>query len=188
MAPIICDASRSVLIVVDMQPSFMKAVPGVDKVLERCKFLVQVARELQVPIVASEQNNTRMGGFEPSLLALLDPDSWPINKMSFSCCGSPEFLRALESTGRRQAVLCGIETHICVNQTALHLLQRGYEVVVAADAIASRGQAAHESAIERILQAGVAKADTESITYEWLGTADHPRFKNVLELVKRYAI
>lgn len=186
MRPIVCDASRSVLLVVDMQPTFMRAIPNADAVLQRCKFLVQAARELDVPVLATEQNNQRMGGTEASLLALLDPEKWPVNKMSFSCCGSPGFVQALEETGRRQVVVCGIETHICVVQTALHLLQRGYEVVLASDAITGRGEHAHTSALTRMSQAGAIRAHSESVVYEWMGTADHPRFKSVLELVKRY--
>ena len=104
--------------------------------------------------------------------------------MAFSALGSSEFCETLKKTGRRQVVLVGLETHICVSQTAQGLLDLGYEVVVCPDGVSSRTREAHKLGMERIRDAGVVPAHSESIAYEWLGSADHPDFKAFLAIVK----
>ncbi len=174
----------SVLAVIDFQPSFMKAIPGVESALARAIFLVRAAALLEVPILVTEQYATRMGGSHPDLLAALPAGTKTFDKMAFSAFGSEEFLAELEATNRPQVILVGMETHICVNQTAHDLIESGYEVLLAADAISGRGQDAHDSAMRRMVQAGAVEAHTESIVYEWMETAEHPQFKAVLGLVK----
>lgn len=183
--PIFCDASRAVLVVVDVQTNFLRAVPDAGRVIARSKFLVEMALLLDVPVLATEQNPERMGGTDAELAALLPSPA--ISKMAFGCMGEPKFVAALEAIGRRQVVLCGVESHICMTQTALRLLHDGYEVVLAADTMASRTQAAHEMGVARLTDAGAAGAHSESIAYEWLESAAHPRFRDALQIVKRYA-
>lgn len=183
--PIFCDPSRAVLVVVDVQTNFLRAVPDAQRVIARSTFLVEMARLLEIPILATEQNPERMGGTYAGLAALLPAPA--ISKMAFGCMGEPKFAAALEATGRRQAVLCGVESHICMTQTALRLLDRGYEVVLAVDTMASRTQAAHEIGVARLTEAGASGAYSESIAYEWLESAAHPKFRDALQIVKRYA-
>lgn len=183
--PIFCDASRAVLVVVDVQSNFLRAVPDAERVIARSKFLVEMARLLDVPILATEQNPERMGGTDAELAALLPAP--PISKMAFGCMGEPRFVAALEATGRRQVVLCGVESHICMTQTALRLLQDGFEVVVAVDTMASRTQSAHDIGVGRLAEAGASAAHSESVAYEWLESAAHPKFRDALQIVKRYA-
>lgn len=152
-------------------------------VLERTKFLVECALILQVPIIATEQYPTRMGGTEESLLALLPCP--PLPKMAFSCCGAEGFSEALGD--RNQIVLVGIESHICVAQTALDLRASGKAVVLAEDAITTRSADRHRLGIARAAAAGATVAHTEAIVYEWMVSADHPSFRNVLNVVKRTA-
>lgn len=178
----------SVLIIVDMQPSFLNAIHEKDRVLSRIRFIAEIALLLNVPVLATEQYCTRMGGTEESLSTLLTSHGVkPSDKMSFSCCGSSAFMSDLNATGKKQAVIVGIETHICVNQTAHHLLSDGFEVLVAADAVGSRYEDMYEIGLRRMADAGITIAHTESIAYEWLDTAENPKFKEALKLVKQYA-
>lgn len=177
-------AEDSALLLVDMQPSFMRVIRGVEAVKGRCAFLLEAARALGVPILATEQNRARMGGTDPDLLALL-PDE-PIDKMAFSCWGAPGMPRRIAELGRRQIVIVGIETPICITQTTIDLLHAHHAPILAVDAIGARGDDAHRIALERLARAGATLAWSESIVYEWMRTAEHPAFRDVLAVVKRH--
>ncbi len=207
-------ADSSVLVVIDVQPFFLKAIHDAERVVARSEFLVRIARLLDVPILSTVQNPGRMGGLDPRIVPHLS--SPPIGKMTFACAGCPEFDEALERTagvGRRasgggrqtpdaepqaefrnpkseirnQAVLAGIETHICVTQTAIRLHDAGWQAIVCEDAVSARRQEMNDIGFRRLRHAGVDVAHTESVAYEWLGTADHPRFREALEIVKSNA-
>lgn len=178
------DVSESVLVVVDLQPTFMTGIVERERVLARSKFLISCAALLCVPILATTQNATRMGGMDPSLVDVLASAEPFIDKMAFSCAGSEHFLRRLERTDRTQVVVCGIESHICVCQTAVDLFALEYEVFLAADAISARSQDAHEIAMRRVSDNGGWITHSESCVYEWMRSADHPQFREVLGLVK----
>lgn len=181
----LASASRSILAVVDLQPSFLNGIVGGAGALARSTFLVECARLLEVPIVATEQYPMRMGGTEEALAAILDASGSPrIGKLRFACAGCEAFDEVLDASGRKQVVLCGIETHICVTQTALLLRERGFDVLVAADAVAARSVLAHDIGLARMRQSGVQITHTESVVYEWMQTANHERFRDVLKLVK----
>ena len=176
----------SVVVVIDMQPSFLDGCWRSGEVLQRAKFLVECANVLGVPVLATEQYRERMGPTEPSLAALVGEGA--LDKMCFSCCGSGPFNAALRALGKKQAVLVGIETHICVSQTAHHLVEQGQgEVIVCVDAVTARTEDRHRIGMERIRALGVTPAHTESVAYEWMGSASHPGFKDVLKLVKSYS-
>jgi nicotinamidase-related amidase len=184
-------ASRvdSVVVVVDMQPTFLAAIHEKERVLSRCRFLVEMAFLLGVPVLATEQNVARMGGTEESLASLFSAHGVkPVDKMCFSCCGSTDFMSLLEETGRKQVILVGIETHICVNQTAHDLLEDTtdlfHEVLIGADAVSSRSLEMHKVGLKRLRDAGTVIAHTESIAYEWLQSAQDPQFRDALKIVK----
>lgn len=181
----LANIQNSVLVVIDMQPTFLEGIYRMEQVIARTKFLVECARLLEVPIVATEQNRDRMGRTEESIAALLDKPT--LGKMTFSCNGIESFSSAVDGFHRNQVVLVGIETHICVNQTAHHLLEGGYEPIVCTDAVSARTEGRHNTGVKRLRDAGATIAHSESIAYEWTGTADHPRFREVLKLVKQYA-
>lgn len=176
--------NNSVLVVVDLQPTFLRPIASGERVVARTRFLAECARLLDVPIIATVQNAERMGRTESSVIDLLGE---PIDKMSFSCCANEHFQDRLRALNRTQAILAGIETHICINQTAHHLLESGTDVFLAADAIGARLEDAHEIGLSRMVEAGAVLAHSESIVYEWLGSADDPQFREVLQIVKRYA-
>lgn len=176
----------SVVIVVDMQPAFLDGCWRSGEVLGRVKFLVEAANLLGVPVLATEQYNERMGGTESSLAELIGEPA--LDKMSFSCCGIESFNASLASLGKRQPILVGIETHICINQTAHQLVsQVQNEVFVCVDGVTARSEDRHRIGMERIRALGVTPAHSESLVYEWMRSASHPQFKDVLKLVKTYS-
>lgn len=181
----LCQRSASALIVVDLQDSFLAPIADREMVLRRSRFLIEIARLLEVPVIATEQYASRMGGTNESIREALG-DSPTMDKLCFSSCRNQEFWEAWDALGKSQAVIVGIETHICVNQTAQDLLARGFEVFVCEDATGSRMNA-HEGALKRLRHEGAVVTHTESVAYEWLGEAGTPEFKQALELVKRYA-
>jgi len=174
----------SALVVVDIQEKFLTPVYQKERVVERTRFLMQAAEILKIPVLATVQYPERMGGLIPEITEVL-PDGCPVtDKLCFSCFGADEFARNLQATGRRQVVLCGIETHICVNQTCHDLLFAGYTVGIPFDAVSSRSEAFHENALRRMEAAGAVVANTESIVYEWMYQSGTPEFKAILALVK----
>ena len=181
MSAIKLEPTRSVLIVVDVQPTFLKGIFEAERVLAKARFMARAAEALGVPVLASEQNPGRMGGTHPDLAPHVGA---PFPKMEFSCVACEDLASALEFTGRRQAVVVGIETHICVGQTAQDLLALGYEVAVCPDAVSAGSLEAHKLGMERMRDAGVVPVHTEAVAYEWMGTADHYAFRQVLALVK----
>ncbi len=181
MPALLADVDRSVLVIVDMQPKFLRVIDGQSKVLDRCQFLARCARSLEVPILFTEQNADRMGHTDSALQAIEDK---AIDKLCFSCWASETFQASFKALGRNQAVIVGIETPICIAQTALQLLDNGIQVVIGADATGARSAEAHAVALARMAAAGAVIATSDSIVYEWLGTAAHPRFRDVLQLMK----
>ncbi len=124
-----------------------------------------------------------LGPTVPEIAELLS-DTEPINKASFSCCGDERFISKLNSLDRRQVLLCGIETHVCIYQTAVDLRSKGYEVSVAADAVSSRTLENKQIGLERLRAEGVNVSSTEMALFELLKTAEHPQFKQIAKLVK----
>lgn len=179
-------AQSSVVALIDVQPSFLSGIFEADRVLDRSEFILKVAKLLDVPILATEQYPSRMGGTHEKLVPLLAGKA--VDKMAFSSGRCRPFMDALEATGRRQVILVGIETHICVSQTAHDLLAKGFEVIVGADAVSARSLDRHKIGLKRIRDAGAVTAHTESVAYEWMETAESPAFRKVLEIVKAYGV
>jgi nicotinamidase-related amidase len=174
------DRERAALVVVDVQEAFRKAVPDFDSVARAAAILADGARALGIPIVVTEQYPKGLGTTVPEVADHLPDDLRPIDKVRFSAAEADGF----DLAGRDQALLCGIETHVCVNQTALDLLARGIEVHVASDAVASRSDANRELGLHRMERAGATLSSVETALFELLGGSDAPEFKQVQELVK----
>jgi len=177
--------ARSALLVIDVQPTLTPHIHDGEKTIDRIAFLVKIARLLEIPVIATEQNPSRMGSTERILADLVGP---AIPKMSFSAVGSPEFVARLRETGRDQIVVTGFETHICVSLTALQLVARDYEVVVCPDAVSSRTMERHKLGMERIRDGGVVPAHTEAVAYEWLQSAEDRNFRQALAIVKEHTL
>jgi len=183
--PHILSREDTLLVVVDMQEPFLRAVHDRERLTQNVHLLVRSAALMQVPVIPTVQYAERMGGVVPEIMrAFSGPAPVPLDKMCFSCTGAPGFLDAVASSGRRQILLCGVETHICVSQTALDLAAHGYQVHVAADAVSSRTLEKHKLGMERMRDSAVLPCAAEAAVYELLREAGTPEFKAVLALVK----
>jgi len=174
----------TLLVVVDMQEPFLRQAWERERVVANVETLVRAAGLLLVPLVATLQNEGRMGGAIPEVAALLAPHVPTIDKMTFSCLGAEPFAQRLRFSGRRQVLLCGVETHVCISQTAHDLMSAGYQVHVAADAVSSRAKEDWKVALRRLARAGAQVTSTEAAIFELLYDANHPAFKEVLKLIK----
>jgi nicotinamidase-related amidase len=173
-------AKSSVLLVVDVQARLLPAMAEPDLVTANSAKLVAAAKRLAVPVLVSEQYPKGLG---PTVEALAGAGT-VLAKMSFSCAADPGIAGALERLGRRQIVLCGIESHVCVLQTALGLKAKGYEVAVVWDAVSSRKPADKDLAAGRLRRNDVDLIGTEMAIFEWLGVAGTPEFKELSALIK----
>jgi len=180
----LCDAAASQLVVIDVQERLLAAMPERPRaqVLENTARLIRAATALEIPRLHSEQYPQGLGATEPALAALLTDA--PIEKTCFSCHAANGFMAALQRHARQQIVLTGIETHVCVLQTALQLQQAGYQLFVVADAVCSRHKLHHKNALARLRRAGVIVSNHESVLFEWLRDAAHPQFKTLSRLVR----
>lgn len=176
----------SVLVLVDIQTRLTAAMPM--KVLARLQrntgLLLRAARALGVPVFASEQYPEGLGELEPDIVRLLPEGSRRYRKTCFSLAGVGEFMADLSASGKRQVVLCGMEAHICVLQTALDLVRAGYETFLVSDGVCSRQRESYEIALARLRDGGTVITDAEAVLYEWLGDARHPQFKSLQSLVR----
>lgn len=183
MPPSLLDSPNSVLCVVDIQERLMPAMYNQTTILRGSAALVQAAKLLDVPVLVTEQYPRGLGHTVPEMQAVIE--GLPVfEKTTFSCFGSMEFDLALKNTARNTLVLCGIESHVCVLQTALDAFNAVDRVVVVADAVGSRAEANHELALKRLRHAGVEVVSVEMTLMEWLRDAKHPKFKEVQALIK----
>lgn len=176
--------ATSQLLVVDIQARLLPAMSDGERTLAQAQMLAEAARKLGVPITISEQYPKGLGPTVAGVLDAAGPDAAVLQKMTFSALATPALAAHLEASGRRQIVLCGIEAHVCVLQSALDLLARGYRVALATDAIASRVASSKDVAIARLVQAGVVPVTCEMAIFEWLGAAGTDDFKAILPLIK----
>jgi nicotinamidase-related amidase len=171
----------SILIVIDVQDKLLVKIPAAAALVRNAAFLLDVAKLLDIPVRATEQYPKGLGPTTSELARRL-PQSLPA-KTAFSCCGAGTFLEELEMLGRKNVVLAGMETHVCVAQTALDLLHAGLHVFLPVDALAARASVDHDAALRRLEQAGAIPTTAEAVAFEWVGDAKHPQFKAVSQLV-----
>jgi nicotinamidase-related amidase len=169
------------LLVVDMQEKLLAAMKDRDVVVENTVRLVKGAKLLEMPVWASEQYPRGLGSTAPSIAELIPERP---TKLSFHCCAVPQLLEQFYGRHIRHVTLAGVEAHVCVAQTALELLDLGFQVQIAADAVTSRNQIDLEFSLRRLDRAGAVVSTTEAILFEWLESADRPEFKAVSEMVK----
>jgi nicotinamidase-related amidase len=173
---ILIDVADSVLIVIDMQPPFLDKLPREDSQLLRNRicWLIGVAGWLHVPLVVTAEDIAREGGVDPQVARALPAGIHVHNKMVFDLAADPAILAAVAQTGRKTAVLVGMETDVCVAHSALGLLAHGYQVAVVADATGSPGTA-HGFGLERAVGAGALVTSVKSLFYEWMRTVERAR-------------
>lgn len=177
------EKDKSCLLLVDVQEKLTPFVLESDKLIAQCHWLMRLAETLEVPIAISEQYTRGLGHtVEPlgSLTAVRACD-----KVHFSCYRDPAFLNYWQSLGKQQAVIIGIETHVCVLQTALDMHQSGIEVFVVVDAVSSRKVLDHRYALKRMKQKGISLITSEMVFFEWVGRAGTPLFKTLSQTFLR---
>jgi len=180
----IANAEKSQLVIIDMQEKLSAAMPQevLNKVVKRVELLVTASHGLDIPYICTEQYPKGLGKTLPQMQSFLTQAKY-VEKTAFDCTADPIFSRYLVRT-RPQIFLMGMETHICVLQTALSLIGKGKEVFVIEDAIISRNILNKQNALGRLRQAGCIVTNTESVIFEWIKSADHDLFKALAPLIK----
>lgn len=171
------EALSSLLLVVDMQERLAPVLDQAPAMIENARRLTVAARALDVPIVIVEQNAKALGPTVPELAA-----TKVHAKMTFDAMGATDF--PTQQLDGRSILVIGCEAHVCVLQTALSLLDRGAKVFVVRDAVGSRRDENKKAALKRVERHGGEVVTTEMVLFEWLGTADHPRFREIMALIK----
>ena len=176
-------STDTALILVDVQAKLLPAMHAREALLDNLKRLVQGVRILGVPILWTEQNPSGLGPTLPEIADLL-PQQKPVSKFSFSCCGSEQFRKELKALNRRNMLIAGIESHVCVYQTAADLVNLQCEVQVVSDAVASRTPENKLIGLEKSKSVGACLTSTETVLFELLKDANSEKFKEIIKIVK----
>jgi isochorismate hydrolase len=182
--PWLLSRDRALLCVIDLQAPFLGVIWERERLLSAARLLVEAAKILSIPILATTQYAEKLGGIVPEIV-LPQGASEPIDKLTFSSAANSQFRELLNASGRDQILLCGLETHICVQQTALDLVHLGYQVHCAADAVSARSIDRHKLGMEKMRDAGVIPCAAESAVFEMLREAGTPEFKALQGLIKQ---
>lgn len=174
---------NTALIVIDVQEKLFRVMNHKEALAENLRKIINGVKVLNIPILVTEQNPAALGPTIPEIKNLL-AHIQPISKFSFSCCGEQKFLNKLSALNCKQLLLAGIEAHICVYQTAVELLEKGYEVQVLADCVSSRTPENKKLGIEKIKSAGGSITSVEIALFELLRVAEGVKFKEISKIVK----
>lgn len=182
--PKMVDAARAMLVIVDVQEAFRKAIPDHALITSRIAMAVRGFRILDVPVVVTEQYPKGLGRTVEELLLTLPDGLEPIEKSTFSAYGEPAFVDVLGTAGRDQIVLCGVEAHVCVNQTAHDLLANGHEVHLLTDCVASRFEADKAAGVQKMISSGAVPSSVEMALFEAMRDSKHEKFREVQAQIK----
>ena len=177
------DIDKTALVVIDVQEKLSRVMHEREQLFQNLQKLIKGMKLLDIPIVVTEQNPNGLGPTVTDIAPLLS-DVKPITKFSFSCCGEEGFTREIGSLSRKQILLTGIETHVCVYQTAVDLIKAGYEVHVVVDCVSSRTPENKNLALDKMKNEGARLTGGEIVLFELLRTAKHPKFKEMSQIVK----
>jgi nicotinamidase-related amidase len=178
------ELQNTILVCIDIQENLAKAMFDRERLVASSRKLISGFCALTLPILWTEQNPDRLGPTLPEIAGVMPAGACPVSKMSFSCCGSEDFVQALKSCRRTDVLLVGIETHICVLQTAMELLDSGFRVHAAADCVCSRTPENNNVGIDRMRAAGVQITSVETALFELLRTAAAPQFREIARIIK----
>ncbi len=178
------ERERALLLVIDVQEKLAAAMPPEARAQmeKNAAVLIRAARRLLLPVIATEQYPKGLGRTVPALRELLPAD--PLEKLEFSCGANKEVAEQILATGRRQAVVVGMEAHVCVFQTVRDLVRGGFAVFVAQDAVLSRTEANRAVGLQLCEKAGATLTSTETVLFDLLGAAGTPEFKELAPLIK----
>lgn len=178
------DLNNTALLVIDVQGKLAQLMHQKEVFFANVERMVRGAQILDVPIIWTEQVPEKLGDTIPQLREPLLETAQPIAKVSFSCCGNQPFMAQLTELGRKQVLMTGLETHICVYQTTVDLQEAGYEVQVVTDAVSSRTLENKQIGLERMKAAGAGLTSTETALFELLRIAEGDKFRAISKLVK----
>jgi len=182
--PKILDINKTALVVVDLQEAFRSPINDFAQIVSRASIAVRGFQILGLPVIVTEQYPKGLGRTAEEILFSLPPEFEFVEKTAFSSCGAASFVEKLRETGATQIVLCGLETHICVSQTAHDLLNENYEVHVLTDCVGSRFTQDKETALKKMRISGVVPATVEMSLFELLRDAQHEQFKEIQNLIR----
>jgi isochorismate hydrolase len=183
------DIKDTVLVVIDLQEKLVVAMDDTEALVARTEKLIKGFAALELPMIFTQQYTKGLGETISAIKnATADGEGSVkfgyLEKLSYSAMGAPEFVRLLEDSGKKQIIVCGIEAHVCVQQSVLDFLEENYEVFVVADAVSSRNKQDKLISLKRMAAAGAVITTMESVLFELIGTAEHPKFKTVSKIVK----
>ena len=178
------DLRQTALAVIDMQESFRQHIPDFAEVAARVALVARAAQLLDVPVIVTEQYPKGLGRTAGEIRAVLPENLELIEKTAFSSCGARQFVAQLESAGARQVLLCGIEAHVCVNQTAHDLLALGLQVHLLTDCVSSRSAQNKQVGLDKMRVSGALPSSTEMALFELMRDARHEQFKAIQKLIK----
>lgn len=177
-------ADQCALVVIDIQEKLLPPIFEKERLVRNSQLLIRLANILSLPVIATTQYSKGLGQTIPEIASLM-PQVQPLDKLEFGCFGNGEFCSQIARfNGRNILLLCGMETHICVLQTALGALNQGHIVHVAADAVSSRTKLNWKLGLQRMRDAGAVISSTEMMIYELLGRSGSPEFKEMLKYLK----
>ncbi len=179
------EAEKCALVVIDIQEKLLAPIFEKERLVRNAQLLIRLAGILKIPVMAAAQYRKGLGDIVPEIASVL-PDPAPIDKLEFNCFSNDRFCSAVKALpGKRNTLLlCGMESHICVTQTALGALDRGYLVHVASDAVSSRSEWNWKIGLERMKAAGTVISSTEMMMYELLRQSGTAQFKEMLQYLK----
>jgi len=184
MHPRILDRNKAALIVIDVQEAFRSVIPDFEKTARRAAIAVQGFRLLGLPVLITEQYPKGLGRTAAEILAVLPEDFEIFEKTAFSSCGAVAFVDNVKALDISQVVLCGLETHVCVNQTAHDLLDHGMQVHLLLDVVCSRSKVNKKAGLGKMFESGVVPSSTEMALFELMRDARDESFKQIQQLIK----
>lgn len=184
----ILDRETSALCFIDFQEKLLPAIPSLDQAMPHLQAVGQAAAVWQIPAIVTEHCADKIGGTDPAILAMLPSETQVIHKRSFGALGATEMqelVSKMKKSDRTQWLIGGAESHICVLQTVLQLIEAGIQPYILVQGVLSRFQQDYDIALQRLSQAGAMLVTTDMVLYEWCRDADDPAFREILAYVKK---
>ena len=178
------ESKSTIISLIDLQERLCGAIEWSKEILPRIKILLGGAKTLGIPVVATEQYPQGLGATLPELKEILPPDTAFLSKTSFSCFGTEDYRKELAKMSKGSLVLVGVESHVCVLQTAIDAVSRGYEVYVPEDCVASRRESDQTAALAFMRSSGIHIVTSEMLLFMLLRDASHPDFKTISKIIR----
>jgi isochorismate hydrolase len=177
------DKDDAVLLIIDIQDKLASVMTMKDQVVKNCLHLIELAKMQGIPVVVTEQYPKGLGRTVAEIRAAL-PSYKPVEKVTFNCCGEPAFLAEIKKPGKKKVIIAGMETHICVLQTSLGLLQEGLDVHLVQDAVCSRTKANWMTGVAFMRDAGAIVTCTETVLFQLLKVAGTEEFREISQRIR----